>query len=79
LKSLPPLRKTWWAFIFLVLFGLVLYLPFLGFKEFKGEEGRRAVVALEMLEKGDFFDSLDFRETLLYETPSLQLGLGSSF
>jgi len=55
LKSLSPLRKTWWAFIFLVLFGLALYLPFLEFKEFKGEEGRRVVVALEMLEKGDFW------------------------
>lgn len=39
----------------LVLFALVLYLPFLGAKEFKGEEGRRVLIALEMLEKGDFW------------------------
>jgi 4-amino-4-deoxy-L-arabinose transferase-like glycosyltransferase len=55
LRGLYPLRNKWWAFLLLVLFALVLYLPFLGAKEFKGEEGRRVLIALEMLEKGDFW------------------------
>jgi len=40
--------------IFLIIFALGLYLPYIELKEFQGEEGRRALVALQMLETRNF-------------------------
>ncbi|QER41590.1 hypothetical protein F1847_02090 [Thermodesulfobacterium sp. TA1] len=40
--------------LFLIIFGTVLFLPFIGEKEFQGEEGRRVLLALQMLETKEF-------------------------
>ncbi len=39
---------------FLVVFALFLYLPYINVKEFEGEEGRRVLIALQMLENKKF-------------------------
>ncbi len=39
---------------FLVVFALFLYLPYINVKEFEGEEGRRVLIALQMLETKKF-------------------------
>jgi 4-amino-4-deoxy-L-arabinose transferase-like glycosyltransferase len=40
--------------IFLLLFPLILNLPFIGLREFQGEEGRRVMIAVNMLESGNY-------------------------
>ncbi|MDK2861606.1 MAG: hypothetical protein PWP33_809 [Thermodesulfobacterium sp.] len=40
--------------LFLIAFGGALYFPFIGEKEFQGEEGRRVLIALQMLETKEF-------------------------
>ncbi len=55
--------------IFLILFGLALYLPFLGKKEFQGEEGRRVLIALEMLEKNEYLYPQLFEEPYFNKPP----------
>lgn len=40
--------------LFLFLFCMILNLPFIGLREFQGEEGRRVMIAVNMLESGNF-------------------------
>ncbi|MEO0297180.1 MAG: hypothetical protein ABIN23_07030, partial [candidate division WOR-3 bacterium] len=63
--------KTLWIVLFIIVFGLLLYFPYLGIKEFEGEEARRVFIALEMLEKKEFlipkiFDTPYFNKPPLF-------------
>ncbi len=42
------------AFLVLLLIWAAIYLPGLGKPEFKGEEGRRVLPAVKMIESGDW-------------------------
>ncbi|XHR30078.1 MAG: ArnT family glycosyltransferase [Chthoniobacteraceae bacterium] len=46
--------NRWLAYLFVVLFWAAAYLPGLGTKALKGEEARRSLPAIEMLETGDW-------------------------
>lgn len=49
-----PRRQRWIVFLFLVVVWAGIYLPHLGTPELKGEEGRRVVPALTMIETGNW-------------------------
>ncbi|MCS7198986.1 MAG: glycosyltransferase family 39 protein [Caldimicrobium sp.] len=53
----------------LLIFGLSLYLPFISGKEFQGEEGRRVLIALQMLESGNFLFPHLFSEPYFNKPP----------
>ncbi|MFN3567942.1 MAG: ArnT family glycosyltransferase [Caldimicrobium sp.] len=48
-------KKTFLTIIFLLFFTILFYFPYLGEKEFQGEEGRRVLVAITMIESGEYF------------------------
>ncbi len=47
-------KKLILGFLIIILYSLALNLPFLWEREFQGEAARRAVAALEMMERGDY-------------------------
>jgi len=65
--------------LFLLLFGLSLYLPNLGVKEFQGEEGRRVVYALSMLETNSFLIPTLFGEPYFIKPPGFNWVLAGAF
>lgn len=72
-------QKLILSFLILILFGLFLYLPFLGEKEFQGEEGRRVLIALQMLEKGEFLIPTLFDEPYFNKPPLFNWALAVFF
>lgn len=52
-----------------VFVGTILYVPYLGEKEFQGEEGRRVLVSLQMLETKEFLLPKIFDEPYFYKPP----------
>ncbi len=70
------MKKTLFkAFFFLFLFGLGLYLPYIGGKEFQGEEGRRVLIALEMIEKKEYLIPQILGEPYYNKPPLFNLAL----
>lgn len=68
---IKPRLKNFILIIFILfVFGYILYLPYLGTKEFEGEEGRRAFIALEMLENKKFLTPTIF-DTPYFTKPPL--------
>lgn len=49
-----PGRESWWPLLVVVLVWALIYLPGLGTLEIKGEEGRRILPAVAMLETGNY-------------------------
>ncbi len=47
-------KKLIFIILVLILFAIFLYFPFLGDREFQGEEGRRVITALQMLESKEY-------------------------
>lgn len=65
--------------IFLLLFGLTLYLPFISIKEFQGEEGRRVLIALQMLETKEYLFPQLFGEPYFQKPPLFNWALALFF
>jgi len=72
-------KSVFKALIILFLFGFILYLPGIGLKEFQGEEGRRVLLALEMLEKGEYLLPQLFGEPYFNKPPLFNLALALFF
>ncbi|PMP94245.1 MAG: hypothetical protein C0169_06760 [Thermodesulfobacterium geofontis] len=72
-------RKIIFATLILFFFGIILYLPFIGEKEFQGEEGRRVLIALQMLENKEFLIPKLFDEPYFNKPPLLNLALAGVF
>jgi 4-amino-4-deoxy-L-arabinose transferase-like glycosyltransferase len=72
-------KKLLLGLLFLLLFGLSLYLPNLGVKEFQGEEGRRVVYALSMLETKNFLIPTLFGEPYFTKPPVFNWVLAGAF
>jgi len=72
-------KKFLFGILFLILFGLLLYLPFLGVIEFRGEEGRRVVYALYMLETKKFLIPTLFGEAYFTKPPLFNWVLAGAF
>ena len=77
--SLLAKKKLFLGIFFLLLFGLALYLPNLGVKEFQGEEGRRVLYALSMLETKNFLIPTLFGEPYLMKPPVFNWVLAGAF
>ncbi len=67
------------SFIILLIFGLFLYLPFISGKEFQGEEGRRVLIALQMLESREYLLPQLFGEPYFNKPPLFNLALAFFF
>lgn len=67
------------TFLFLTIFALILFFPFLGEKEFQGEEGRRVLIALNMLETKEFLLPKLFNEPYFNKPPLFNWGLAFFF
>lgn len=67
------------AYLFLLFFALILFVPFLGEKEFQGEEGRRVLIALNMLESKEFLIPKLFAEPYFNKPPLFNWGLALFF
>jgi len=66
-------------FLILFLFGIALYIPFIGEKEFQGEEGRRVLIALQMLENKEFLIPKLFEEPYFNKPPLFNWALALVF
>ncbi|AEH22616.1 glycosyl transferase family 39 [Thermodesulfobacterium geofontis OPF15] len=73
------MKKTLLIISILFLFGFALYLPFLGEKEFQGEEGRRVLIALQMLENKEFLIPELFDEPYFNKPPLFNWALAGFF
>lgn len=73
------MKRNVFIIILVSLFGLALYFPFLGKKEFQGEEGRRVLIALEMLEKGEYLFPQLFEEPYFNKPPLFNWALALFF
>jgi 4-amino-4-deoxy-L-arabinose transferase-like glycosyltransferase len=67
------------SFLFIIIFGLFLYLPFISGKEFQGEEGRRVLIALQMLESREYLLPQLFGEPYFNKPPLFNLALALFF
>ena len=72
-------RKIIFAILILFLFGIALYLPFIGKKEFQGEEGRRVLIALQMLENNEFLIPKLFDKPYFNKPPLFNWALAGVF
>jgi 4-amino-4-deoxy-L-arabinose transferase-like glycosyltransferase len=68
-----------YIFILLIIFGFLLYLPFIPGKEFQGEEGRRVLIALQMLETKEYLLPKLFGEPYFQKPPLFNLALAGFF
>lgn len=66
-------------FTILLFFGLTLYLPFISIKEFQGEEGRRVLIALQMLETKEYLLPQLFGEPYFQKPPLFNWALSLFF
>ena len=73
------MKKTLLIILILFLFGFALYFPFLGEKEFQGEEGRRVLIALQMLENKEFLIPEIFNEPYFNKPPLFNWALAGFF
>ena len=73
------MKKTLLIILILFLFGFALYFPFLGEKEFQGEEGRRVLIALQMLENKEFLIPELFNEPYFNKPPLFNWALAGFF
>jgi len=72
-------RQIIFAFLILFLFGIILHLPFIGEKEFQGEEGRRVLIALQMLENNEFLIPKLFDKPYFNKPPLFNWALAGVF
>ena len=72
-------RKIIFAILILFLFGIALYLPFIGKKEFQGEEGIRVLIALQMLENNEFLIPKLFDKPYFNKPPLFNWALAGVF
>ncbi len=73
------MKKTLFTIFILFFFGFALYFPFLGEKEFQGEEGRRVLIALQMLENKEFLIPELFNEPYFNKPPLFNWALAGFF
>ena len=66
-------------FIAIFLFGIILYFPYISGKEFQGEEGRRVLIALQMLESREYLIPQLFGEPYFNKPPLFNLALALFF
>jgi len=72
------LKKTLGIFL-LIIFAFILYLPYIEVKEFQGEEGRRVLIALQMLENKNFLIPKLFNEPYFNKPPFFNWALAGVF
>ncbi len=66
-------------FVILFSFGIGLYLPFISLKEFQGEEGRRVLIAIQMLENSEYLVPKLFGEPYFMKPPLFNWALALFF
>ncbi|MFN4197199.1 MAG: ArnT family glycosyltransferase, partial [Caldimicrobium sp.] len=72
-------KKTFLTIIFFIFFTVLFYFPYLGEKEFQGEEGRRVIVAITMIETGEYFIPQILSEPYFYKPPLYNWVIASFF